>query len=83
VQYSPAFNAGVTFQVVEIVEELIEVSVFSLSGTLNLMNLTTRSNKINLDPADLHLLPSTGVAPLMKKLPEKNQVRSLLHLKPM
>jgi hypothetical protein len=81
VQYSSAFNTGVTLQVIEVVEKLIEVSVLSLAGTLDLMNLTTRSNKINLDPADLHLLPSTGVAPLMKKLPEKNQVRSLLHLK--
>jgi hypothetical protein len=71
-QHSPTFNTCVTLQVVEVVEELVEVGILRLSGTLDLMNLTTRSNKIDLDPPDLHLLAPARITSLMKKLAEKN-----------
>jgi len=71
-QYSSTFNTGMTLQVVQVVEQLIEVSILRLAGPLDLMNLTTRTNKINLDPPNLHLLVPTGVTPFMKKLPKED-----------
>ena len=56
------------------------MGVLSLPRPLNLMYLTARSHKINLNPANLNLLTPTSITPLMKKLTEKNKIRGLLHL---
>jgi hypothetical protein len=72
VQHSSTFNSSVTLQVVQVVEKLIEMSVLSLAGTLDFMNLTTRPNKINLDPPNLHLFAPASITPLMKELAEKD-----------
>ena len=56
------------------------MGVLSLPRPFDLMNLTARSHKINLNPANLNLLTPTSVTPLMKKLTKKNKIRGLLHL---
>ena len=82
VQHSATVNPRISLQVVEVVHELVEVGILSPTRTLDLMNLTGRANKIDLDPTDLNLLTPTRITPLMKKLPEKNQIGGFLHLKP-
>jgi hypothetical protein len=72
-------HTRITLQIIKIVKKLKEMRVLSLTGTLDLMDLATRPNKVDLDPANLNLLPPSRITTLMQKPPQQDEVRGLLH----
>ena len=63
------------FQIVQVVEELEEMSLLQPSGTLDLVNLAFAAlQKVNFDSSDADFFKLARITLLMKKLAQQDQV---------
>jgi len=61
-------------EIIDIIQELEEVSLLNTSRTFNFMNYTPALEKVHFDPSDTYLFHLASITRFMKKLAKQDKI---------